>query len=526
MKSIGISKIAFTIALLSVITAVSHAQTYTVLTRLSSATGDAPNTPLIQGTNGNLYATATIGGANLSRTYCSGFDQYRCGTLFEVTPAGKIGVVYNFCAQANCADGGLPSAPVVLGPNGNFYGATSSGGTSVKLSCQWSAGCGTIFEITPAGKLTVLYNVCSQTNCGDGLGAGRLILGANGNFYGVTVSGGILNGDAGCPNGCGTVFEISPAGRFTSIYKFCSKLNSNGGCADGIFPLEGLVQGKSGNFYGMTYYGGSNGVGNIFEISPAGKFTELYSFCSQANCADGRYPTAPLILGSDGNLYGTTSSGGSQGGGTAFSITPTGRFTSLYSFCNWANGSCPDGSAPSAGLVQGADGNFYGTTGAGGNVNDGLCLSTGCGTAFQLTPAKQLTNLYSFCAQASCTDGAYPGALMQATDGTLYGIANKGGRSGCIADGGCGTIWSLSMGLAPFVQANPNFGKSGQVIGILGNNLTGTTSVAFNGVPATFKVVSSTYIKAELPTGATTGAIEVTTPNGTLKSNVAFQVLP
>jgi uncharacterized repeat protein (TIGR03803 family) len=524
---IRFSLIAFAAAMLVVISAAgAHAQTYKILTKLTPTTGDATNTPLVQGTNGNLYATAIVGGANQSQTYCSAADQDHCGTLFEVTPAGKISVVYNFCAQVNCTDGGLPSAALVLGPNGNFYGATGSGGTSPKSSCQWSSGCGTIFEITPAGKLTVLYNVCSQTNCADGLGAGQLVLGTNGNFYGFTGSGGIANGDAGCPNGCGTIFEISPAGKFTTIYKFCSKLNGNGGCADGMNPI-GLVLGPNGNFYGLTYYGGTNGVGNIFEVTPAGELAQIYNFCSQANCADGKYPTSPFILGNDGNFYGTTSSGGANGGGVLYAITPAGRFITQYSFCNWFTGSCPDGSAPSAPVVQGStDGNFYGTAGAGGIVNEGLCLETGCGTAFQLTPEGQLTNLYTFCSQASCSDGAYPGALMQSTNGAFYGVANKGGRPGCTADGGCGTVWGLLTGLAPFARANPNFGKVGRVIGILGNNLTGATSVTFNGVTATFQIMSNTYIKAQVPTGATTGRIKVVTSGGILTSNVDFYLLP
>lgn len=527
MRKLSISNAALMASVFcAVMTIAASAQTYQVLAKFSSTTGEGTNSPLVQGTNGNFFTTAQAGGANESSIYCNNFDQDFCGTFLEITSAGKLTVIYSFCAQANCADGGNPAVAPVLAPNGNFYGTTSTGGTSPASSCQWLTGCGTIFEITPAGKLTVLHNVCSESNCADGLAAGRLVLGANGNFYGTTTSGGILNGDAGCPYGCGTIFTLSPAGKFTTLYKFCSEVDSQGDCADGVFPVYGLVQAENGKFYGMTYDGGTSGVGNIFEITAAGKLTPIYSFCSQPNCADGRSPSAPLILGKDGNLYGTTSSGGAYGGGTAFAITPTGHFTTLYSFCNWATNSCPDGSSPSASLTQGSDGNLYGTTSAGGIVNGGLCLLTGCGTTFQITAIDQLNGLYSFCAQTSCSDGAYPGAMMQATNGNFYGVATKGGRPGCIVGGGCGTAWSLSLGLGPFVQANPGFGHVGQRVNILGNHLTGATSVTFDGTPAKFKVVSDAYIVAALPTGASSGRIEVTTSNGTLSSNVDFKVLP
>ena len=522
----SITSLSKTLLIVSVFYAVmsiaASAQTYHLVAKLSVAAGELPNSPLIQGTNGNLYATTVVGGANQSRQYCSGADQDRCGTLLEVAPTGKLTVIYNFCAQANCADGGLPSVPIMLGPDGNFYGTTSTGGTSPQSSCQWSSGCGTIFQITPAGKLTVLYNVCSQTQCADGLGAGQLKLAADGNFYGITASGGIMNGDAGCPNGCGTIFKLSRAGQFTTIYKFCSQ-SINNACLDGMFPIFNLVQANNGNFYGMTYDGG-NGWGNIYEITAAGKLSQIYSFCSQPNCADGRSPGAPLTLGADGNLYGTTSSGGAYGGGTAFRITPSGNFTTLYSFCNFGNGSCPDGSSPSSGVIQATDGNLYGTATLGGNVNLGLCFGTGCGTAFQINGDNQLTNLYTFCAQASCTDGAFPEALMQATNGSLYGLTGKGGSPGCVVGGGCGTVWKISVGLGPFVQANPSVGRTGQRILILGNNLTGASSVTFNGTPAQFKVFSDTYLVALVPSGATTGTIQVTTPTGTLSSNVSFRV--
>jgi uncharacterized repeat protein (TIGR03803 family) len=183
-----------------------------------------------------------------------------------------------------------------------------------------------------------------------------------------------------------------------------------------------------------------------------------------------------------------------------------------------------------AGLVQGSDGNFYGTTQMGGFIAT-LCggiINVGCGVAFQLTPAGEITILHDFCSQSGCSDGFSPeGEPFEATNGIFYGTTTSGGNTtGNCYPYGCGTLYSVSVGLGPFVEANPNFGKAGRIVGILGNNLTETTSVTFNGTPATFEVVSATYLKATVPIGATTGTIQVTTPSGTLSSNVAFRILP
>jgi len=501
----------------------SPAQTYRVINKLSQPDGVALNTPLIQGLNGNLYGTAVTGGVNQSKQFCETLGLQGCGTFFEVTPAGKLTVLYNFCSQANCADGGLPSA-IMLGADGNFYGSTTSGGAYQNGTfCQANTGCGTIFKITPGGQLTTLYNFCVGVNCADGVSATQLVQGFDGNLYGTTQAGGIMDGDAGCPLGCGTVFKISTHGQFTPIYKFCSKVD-NGGCADGMFPGS-LIQAPNGNFYGMSA-GGTFGRGNIFVITPAGKLTQIYSFCSQTNCADGSIPVDHLVQATNGKLYGMTSRGGANDGGTFFQVTAAGQLTTLYSFCNFSVTSCPDGSDPATAPVQGTDGNFYGPTRGGGNTAPVLCgPGSGCGTVFEIAP-RRVTGLYAFCSQSNCSDGAYPGGLTQATNGTFYGIATKGGQMGCIENGGCGTVFSLSVGLGPFVKAVPSFGRMGHNVGILGNNLTGTSSVTFNGKAAPFTVLSGTAIKAQIPTGATSGIIEVTTPGGTLKSNVAFQVLP
>jgi uncharacterized repeat protein (TIGR03803 family) len=221
------------------------------------------------------------------------------------------------------------------------------------------------------------------------------------------------NGLSGAGQG-GTIFKMTPSGTLSTLYSFCSQPN----CADGSNPYAGLVQATDGNFYGVTDGGGASGyAGTVFKMTPSGTLTTLYSFCSQPDCADGFNPYSRLVQGSDGNFYGTTPVGGINGDGTVFQITPTGTLTTLHTF-NYT-----DGSGPSAGLVQGSDGNFYGTTYEGGTS---LNCSTGCGTVFKITSSGTLTTLYNF----SRTDGANPfAALVQAADENFYGATTGGGAA-------------------------------------------------------------------------------------------------
>jgi uncharacterized repeat protein (TIGR03803 family) len=195
----------------------------------------------------------------------------------------------------------------------------------------------------------------------------------------------------------------------------------------------------------------------------------------------------------------------------------------LHSFCS-TYPSCPDGELPFAGLVQGTDGNLFGTTVSGG-ANSGTCNNErGCGTVFQVTPSGTLTTLYNFCSRSNCSDGSFPeSALLQDTNGTFFGTTWAGGTIGC-GGSGCGTVFSLSVGLGPFVETQPASGKVGASVKILGTKLARATSVTFNGVAATFTVVSSTLITTTVPTGATSGTVQVVTPGGTLSSNVPFRV--
>ncbi len=452
----------------------AQAQTFTSLYSFQSSNGAYP-AGLVQGTDGNLYGVALAGG-----------DQFDAGVFFKISTSGSEKTLCTFYDIGKCRDAQAPEN-LVLGANGSFYGVALDGEN---------------FKLSAGGKLKVLY---TNTN---NISVAPLVLASNKAFYGTTKLGGA--------NGQGTVFKMTPAGKLTTLYNFCSVI-VGGVCTDGAQPTYALVQGSDGNLYGTTSIGGTDGVnagyGTIFRITQAGTLTTLYNF-------PGFTPaSSALVQGADGNFYGTTATGGSGtygAGGTFFTVTPSGSVTTLYNFCSLNH--CADGEQP-ANLYLATDGNFYGITWFGGvNNNDQ-------GTLFQITPSGALTTLHSF----DGSDGSGPnggGTLMQDTNGTLYGTMKQGGTGwpSCSPGACVGTIFSLDMGLGPFVKTVPTFGKVKAAIKILGTNLTGATSVTFNGTEATFKVASSSEITTNVPAGATTGVVRVVTPNGTLTSNTVFQV--
>lgn len=458
----------------------SSAQTFTTLISFDGVDGGRPTAGLVQGTDGNFYGTTS----NFANDDCTN----GCGTVFKITDEGTLTTLHSF----NGTDGGQPIGGLVQGTDGNFYGTTEEGGDPV---CPDSLGCGTVFKITAGGTLTTLHKFHGS----DGFFPyTSLIEGADGSFYGTTSYAGSSNG--------GTVFKITPAGTFTTLYTFVCTSN---GCPEGDSPSAALVQGKEGDFFGTTYLGGKC-CGTVFKLTPSGKLITLHRF----DGTDGGLPEGALVQGKDGSFYGTTRVGGDSrnqecstgpvnGCGTVFKVTPAGELTMLYSFCSLPH--CDDGAGPEAGLTLATDGNFYGTTGIGN------------GTVFRITPAGSLTTLHSF----DNTDGSQPvGTLLQSTNGDFYGTAYEGGT---YIDG---TVFSLSVGLPRFVETRPTSGSVGAAIIILGNNLTAATSVTFNGAAATFYVVSHSQIIATVPAGASTGVVEVMTPEKTLKSNVVFHVRP
>ncbi len=462
-------------ALFCAATAISSpAQSFTTLASFNNTNGSYPQAPLVQGFDGNLYGTTDDGGLRAS------------GTVFKITLAGQLTLVHYFCGRTDCADGEVPESGLVPATNGDLYGITSSGGTG----CSY---CGTVFQITSRGTLFSLHSFDGS----DGLNPLGLMQASNRDFYGTTSTGGSGSG--------GTIFRMTSTGTLTTLYNF----------EDFNYPVAGLTEGTDGNFYGTTITYGNNGYGTIFKMTADGAVTTLRSFSG----ADGSWPVAPLLEASNGHFYGTTAQGGpassicvSTGCGTVFEITPEGVLTTLHYFAG------PDGLSPSGALIQGTDGNLYGTTSSGGPANSSCHF--GCGTIFQITPQGKVTTLHTF----HGLDGSYPYiALVQATDGNFYGTTYAGGTS-TACTGGCGTVFRLSMGLSPFVATVPTTNCPGRSVRILGTDLTGATNVTFNGVAATFTVVSPSEIIATVPAGATTGKVEVLTPEGTLSTNVPFRV--
>jgi uncharacterized repeat protein (TIGR03803 family) len=443
-------------------TAIAPTVTFTALHSFDKADGGHPFASLIQGSDGKLYGTTNRGGDT------------RDGTIFNITTGGTLTSLYSFC-QPPCANGFRPTSGLIQDIDGNFYGATTLGGAYYQ---------GTVYKVNIDGEVSSLYSFCHHRHqrCPDGNSPSGLVQGSDGNFYGTTLNGGA--------NNYGTVFRITPSGKLTTIYSF--------DVFGGNSPIAGLFQAADGNFYGTTFSGGSEGDGTVFVITPGGALTTLHSFHGM----DGSTPQAALVEGANGKFYGTTSFGGTyRNYGTVFSVTAGGELKTLYRFDG------KDGDDIAAGLVQGTDGNFYGASFAGGANEDG--------TLFMITPQGSLTTLHTF----GGADGKEPfAALVQDTDGKFYGTTFVGGSHNH------GSVFTLSVGLAPFVKTNPTSGAAGKAVNILGTNLTGATSVTFNGTAATFTLVSASEITATVPVGATTGTVQVVTPGGTLSSNVPFTV--
>jgi uncharacterized repeat protein (TIGR03803 family) len=370
-------------------------QTYSVIYN-----ADAQDTvgAFIQAGDGNFYGTGNLGGT-----------AQLFGSVFRLTPQGSYTLLHSFCASGNsaCPQGELPG-PLVQGRDGNLYGVTSEGD-----GVSFSGGAGTIFKITPAGVLKTIHQFC-ETDCTDGERPfTQLIQDGDGNFWGTT--GGYE--DAMVP---GTIFKMTSVGALTTMHAFC------------IYPCvsdvasTGLVQASDGNFYGTTGAGGGPyDGGTVFQLTPSGAFTSLYNFCTDEDvCPNGYEPFGSLVEGPDGDLYGTTSKGGSGGGGTVYKISTSGVVTNLFSFD--AARTSPNGYVPSNTIFLASDGNFYGGTYYGDSNGNG---SSCCGTLFSITPAGTLTTLLILCPDYSsgpCPDGKFIDlGPIQGADGNIYGPASE-----------------------------------------------------------------------------------------------------
>jgi uncharacterized repeat protein (TIGR03803 family) len=329
----------FMCGLLALSGAQAQSYTFSTLHSFNYNDGGSPHDGLIQGANGNLYGTTASGGAYAGHGNAD-------GTVFEITSSGTLTTLHSFSGS----DGDASWAGLVRGANGNLFGTTTLGGTGTGCG---TVGCGTIFEITSSGTLTTLHNFGGIDGAYPYSG---LVQATNGKLYGTTYAGGTY--------GDGAIFEITASGKLTVLHSFDN--------SDGAYPYAGLVKGTNGDFYGTTYSGGfyeggNNGKGTIFEITPSGKLTTLHVFGG----TDGAYPYAPVIQGKDGNFYGTTYQGGEYNEGTVFEINSDGVLGTLISF----DGAMGDGTWPYAPLVQDTNGNFYGTTFAGGEYDYGTVFT-------------------------------------------------------------------------------------------------------------------------------------------------------
>lgn len=318
-----------------------------------------PYASLIQGADGKLYGTTQSGGDNSS------------GAVFQVTTNGLLNTLVSLGGYSNgCScypDGQSPTAPLVQGNDGNFYGTTETGGIGA------SHDYGVVFCVATNGTFTNLVSFNGANGATPWFSG--LTLGADGNFYGTTRFGGYTYNFAAGQLGDGTIFQWSTNGTLTTLASFYG--------ANGQEPMSGLVQGTDGNFYGTTRIGGQYGYGTVFQlqVSVSGfNLNTLHSFTvpnpsgDTSTNVDGTQPTGGLVVGADGNLYGTTSGSGPNGSGTIFQIQTNGVLTTLYSFTGGS-----DGATPGSALVQGDDSNFYGATYTGGTY--------GAGTIFRLSMA-------------------------------------------------------------------------------------------------------------------------------------------
>jgi uncharacterized repeat protein (TIGR03803 family) len=385
------------------------------------------------------------------------------GAVFKVTPSGALTTLSNLDCAGSA--GCTPYSGLFLGTDGNFYGANYEGG---------QYGYGNIFKITPSGTLTVLHQFTGIAPDWSAPWAPP-VQGKDGNYYGTAAAG--------------VAYKITAAGKFSVISNLIPAAVSG--------PL---IQATDGYFYGTSNNGGAHSCGVVFRMSAAGAMKTIYEFDYTHGC----YPFAPLVQGTDGNFYGTTAYGGSAGEGVVYKVTARGVLTVLRNFVDTV---APD---PFAGLVLATDGNFYGATDGGGQA--------GMGVLFKITKTGAYTALYEV---PQGYTGHFPYATpMQHTNGKIYGLMYVGGSNNE------GTFYSLDVGLAPFAKLMTTQGKAGQVVEILGQGFTGTTSVMFGTGPASFTIVSPTYMTAKVPATGTTGYVTVTTPSGTLISSLTFKVLP
>ncbi len=453
-----------------------------ILTQLYSfdtVHGSTPVGGLVLGLDGNLWGTAELGGAN-------GF-----GNVFKITPSGTLTVVYNFTGNST-VDGGFPVSPLIVGPDGQYYGTSHPG---------------IAFKVSATGVFTRIATTASES-------FGPLLLATNGSYYGVTEFAGT--------NTLGTIYKVT-GNTSTTLFNFDGPR--------GEFPIGGLVQGADGNLYGTTTAGGSANDGVIFRISPTGSYTVVFNFDHVNQLGLGYQAYAGLIAGNDGNLYGTTIWGGTNGDGVIFQLTTSGAYTVLYNFDG------THGTGTYATPMEHTSGEIYGLTKRGGALGDGVVYGFGANLpAFiSLTsPSGAVGSTVGILGKGFSTASS---VLFHGTPASFHVASNTymtatvpSGETGFVTvTTGSGTFTSNKIfKVRPkIISFSPTSGKVGDPIVLTGAGLVQTIKITVGGVGVTsYMVNSDSQVTFAVPTGAKTGKIAITTPGGNATSSATFTVTP
>ena len=397
----------------------ANAQTESILYDFSGGgNGETPAGGLLGDGRGNYF------GVTLE-------TQTTFGTVFELTPHGSAWTLTTIYSFRGGNDGANPNSTLVMDGGGNLYGETSFGGNGKSLYCN--GGCGTVFQLSPDGNggwtKTTLYSFQgNQTSSFDGsYPVGGLTLDKAGNLYGTTLNGG---GNCSLSNvGCGVVFELSPDNNGGWSEKLLHQFLG----AKGAYPEGGVIFDSLGNLYGTTFEGGPAnqacfyGCGTVFKLAPQSGGSWMASILLTFNGSNGAYPSAGLVLNSAGNLYGTTSGGGTGGVGVVLGLeasASTWKAIPIYQFRLTA------GNFPSAPLTIDHSGNIYGTTEAGPVGHTSCPAQGGCGVVFKLTQLNgkwQESTVHAF---AGPPDGTAPfGSVTIDSQGNLFGTTGVGGTA-------------------------------------------------------------------------------------------------